>query len=205
MYASSAAVYGAAGEAGALAEDGLTAPLSAYGADKLGSELHARAGAVVHGVPSVGFRFFNVYGPRQDPRSPYSGVISLFAQALVEDRGLVLHGDGEQTRDFIYVGDVVAHLVAGMRHAAGHAEAAVFNACTGRECSVRSLALTMGQLLQRRPSLSHGPARAGDIRRSVGDPARAIAALDVVARTGLPAGLERTLQGIVAQSKLVRA
>ncbi len=205
VYASSAAVYGAAGEAGALAEDSLVAPLSAYGADKLGSELHSRAGAVVHGVPSVGFRFFNVYGPRQDPRSPYSGVISLFAQALLEGRGLVLHGDGEQSRDFIYVGDVVTHLLAGMRHAAHHAEAAVFNACTGRECSVRSLASTMGELLQRRPVFLHGPARAGDVRRSVGDPSRAITTLGVVAHTGLAAGLERTLQGIAAQSKLVRA
>ncbi|MDP9095353.1 MAG: NAD-dependent epimerase/dehydratase family protein, partial [Pseudomonadota bacterium] len=80
VYASSAAVYGKA--AGIAEEITRTVPLTAYGADKLGSELHAKAGALVHGIPSLGFRFFNVYGPRQDPASPYSGVISIFAQAI---------------------------------------------------------------------------------------------------------------------------
>lgn len=78
VYASSAAVYGD-NPALPLAEDAATRPLSAYGADKLGCELHARVAWLVHRVPNVGFRFFNVYGPRQDPKSPYSGVIAIFA------------------------------------------------------------------------------------------------------------------------------
>ncbi len=205
VYASSAAVYGDAN--GVAVESLLPAPLSSYGADKLGSELHARAGFAVHGVPSVGFRFFNVYGPRQDPHSPYSGVISLFATALAAGRALTLHGDGLQTRDFVYVRDIVAFLAAGMRHAASSPGAVVLNACTGRETSVRALAETLGGLLQVWPTVLSGPARAGDVRRSVGCPQRAMAVLGMSARTALTSGLETTLAavGLQGQAALVRA
>jgi UDP-glucose 4-epimerase len=193
VYASSAAVYGTLIDV--ATEDSAVCPLSAYGADKLASELHARAGFRVHGVPSVGFRFFNVYGPRQDPTSPYSGVISLFAAALAAGRGVTVHGDGLQTRDFVYVGDVVAFLLAGMRLIRAEPAALVLNACTGRETSVRELAETLGGLLQMRPAIAGGPARPGDIRRSVGCPGRAAASLGVEARTTLMSGLETTLHG----------
>ena len=191
VYASSAAVYGALD--GVASEGSVVCPLSAYGADKLGSEQHARAGFVVHGVPSAGFRFFNVYGPRQDPLSPYSGVISIFAAALMAGRGVTVHGDGMQSRDFIYVRDVVAFLVAGMAGIVREPGAMVLNACTGRETTIRGLAGTLGELLQRRPTISAGPARAGDVRRSVGAPERAREVLGVMARTRLDAGLETTL------------
>ena len=113
VYASSAAVYGDL--AGAVArETSPCVPLTAYGADKLGSELHARVAHRVHGVPTLGLRFFNVYGPRQDPASPYSGVVSIFAARLARGETLSVHGDGRQTRDFVFVADVVAHLRAAM-------------------------------------------------------------------------------------------
>ena len=200
VYASSAAVYG--NLPAVAVEESALGPLSAYGADKLGSELHARAGFEVHGVPSVGFRFFNVYGPRQDPASPYSGVISLFAAALAARRAITVHGDGLQTRDFVFVKDIVAFLLAGMRQARRAPAAVVLNACTGRETSVRGLAETLGALLQIRPTMTPGPARAGDVRRSVGCPERAAALLGVVAKTALPDGLETTLNGV---STLLRA
>ncbi len=114
VYASSAAVYGDAGDA-VVREERMPAPLTAYGADKLGSELHARVASLVHGVPTLGLRFFNVYGSRQDPSSPYSGVISIFADRIGGNGEIILHGDGGQTRDFVHVSDVVAHLLAGMR------------------------------------------------------------------------------------------
>ena len=192
VYASSAAVYG--GLEGVATEGSVTAPLSAYGADKLGSELHARAGFGVHGVSSVGMRFFNVYGPRQDPSSPYSGVISIFAAALTAGRGVTVHGDGHQSRDFVFVKDIVRFLLAAMDRASAIPGALVLNACTGRETSVRHLAETIGGLLQRRPAIVSGPARAGDVRRSVGDPARAEAVLGVSAHVSLTEGLEATLQ-----------
>jgi UDP-glucose 4-epimerase len=191
VYASSAAIYGDRSDP--ATEDALPVPLSAYGADKLGSEHHARAGFVVHRVSSVGFRFFNVYGPRQDPSSPYSGVISIFAGRLAAGQGVTINGDGRQTRDFIYVADIVQHLLAGMAQAAATPGAVVLNACTGRETSVRTLADTLARLLGVRPAIAHGPARAGDIARSVGDPARARDLLGVSAATSLEDGLRATL------------
>ena len=197
VYASSAAIYGNLGEA--VAHEGLRpAPLTAYGADKLGSELHAAVGFGVHGVPSVGLRFFNIYGPRQDPHSPYSGVISIFAALAAADRTVTVHGDGMQERDFVYVADVVAHLMAAMARLGAHPEAAVLNVCTGRATSVLGLAETLARLNGRAPRIAHGPARAGDIRRSLGDPARAIATLGVQAGVTLEDGLRRTLSSMAA-------
>ena len=195
VYASSAAVYG---DCEAVAhEDMRPAPRTAYGADKLGSEQHARVGLLVHGVPSIGLRFFNVYGPRQDPSSPYSGVISIFAGAVAAGRPITLHGDGSQTRDFVFVADVVAHLLASMQYLErrlGPARGAyVMNVCTGRETSVRDLAQATGIASGGEPVIQYGPPRAGDIRRSVGSPALAAATLGVEARTLLPDGLATTL------------
>ena len=191
VYASSAAVYGSL--EGIAREDLAPAPRTAYGADKLGSELHARVGAQVHGVPSVGFRFFNVYGPRQDPASPYSGVISIFADSIGNDRPITLHGDGLQTRDFVFVSDVAAHLAAGMRYCAAAPGAHVLNVCTGHETSVLDLALMIGEVSGRAPATRRGAPRAGDIARSVGSPDRARRVLGVAATTSLRAGLDETV------------
>jgi UDP-glucose 4-epimerase len=186
VYASSAAVYGDAKDL-PIAETTPTRPLTAYGADKLGSELHARVASHVHGVPTTGMRFFNVYGPRQDPKSPYSGVISVFAESVLTGRRIGIHGDGGQTRDFIFVGDVVDHLMAAM--STSTAQARVFNVCTGNATSVLYLAKTLMRAAGRSFEIKHGPARAGDIRESVGDPSRAIAGLGLRAMTPLADGL----------------
>ena len=193
VFASSAAVYGDL--EGVAHEDAAPWPRTAYGADKLGSEQHARVGLLVHAVPSIGLRFFNVYGPRQDPSSPYSGVISIFAGAIAAGRPITLHGDGSQTRDFVFVADVVAHLMAAMRHLGGKPEARVLNVCTGRETSVRDLALAIAKASGREPIIRHGPARAGDIIRSVGSPELAAATLWLRASVALADGLTATLSG----------
>lgn len=206
VYASSAAVYGRT--SGVADERALPTPLTAYGADKFGCELHARAGALVHGLPALGFRFFNVYGPRQDPNSPYSGVISIFAQAIASGKPIQIHGDGRQTRDFIFVGDIVAFLLAGMGALNGerggddlHA-GLVLNACTGRETSVLRMASLIGELLGSELQVRHGPRRPGDIERSVGCPALAASTLGVSARTDLSDGLRATLAGLQGQTSL---
>ncbi len=191
VYASSAAIYGDQGE-GAVSESATPRPSTAYGADKYGSELHARIGFGVHGVPTLGCRFFNVYGPRQDPKSPYSGVISIFAARFANGQGVSIHGDGGQTRDFIYVGDVVAHLLGGMQLLEKEPQAAVFNVCTGRATSVLALAQTLAAVNGRPAELGFGAARAGDIRASLGNPAAAIKALGVTARMNLEEGLRLT-------------
>lgn len=193
VYASSAAVLGDLGNEVAT-EASPCRPRTAYGADKLGSEQHAAVGALVHGVPSVGLRFFNVYGPRQDPASPYSGVISIFASRIAAGSGVTLHGDGGQTRDFVYVADVVSHLLAALRYAEAHREAAVFNVCTGNETSIVALAERIAALSGAAPEIGFGPARAGDIRRSVGNPERAVAGLGVRAVTSLTDGLGALLE-----------
>ena len=195
VYASSAAIYGDQGE-GAIAETAAPRPQSAYGADKLGSELHAQVGFGVHGVPTMGFRFFNVYGPRQDPKSPYSGVISIFAEAIAAGRGITVNGDGGQTRDFIYVADIVRFLRAGLDRLVARPQAGVFNACTGRAVSVLALAEALGAACGHPPRIAFGPARAGDIRHSLGDPAAAEAALGVTAGTELPDGLRHTVASL---------
>lgn len=192
VYASSAAVYGDLG--GQPARESLPpAPITAYGADKLGSELHARVGWQVHGVPSLGLRFFNVYGPRQDPDSPYSGVVSIFASRLAGGGAVSVHGAGTQTRDFVYVADAVAHLLAAMRHLPSAGGCEVLNVCTGHGTSVLELAHALARLRGWPPRLLYGPARAGDIARSVGDPALAIDRLGVRAAMPLAEGLAATL------------
>jgi UDP-glucose 4-epimerase len=198
VYASSAAVYGDNPNM-PLDESAATAPLSAYGADKLGCELHGRVAWQVHGVPSTGFRFFNVYGPRQDPKSPYSGVIAIFADKVAENREITVNGDGGQVRDFVYVADVVRHLVAAMDDdtKGSRAEGSrVFNVCTGRPTTVLELARIISDLGGVKPRVAHGPARAGDIRTSLGNPAKAAEAFGFTAETPVAEGLRETLSAI---------
>lgn len=174
VYASSAAVYGS-NDALPLVETAETRPLSAYGADKLGCELQARVAGVVHGIATLGLRFFNVYGARQDPSSPYSGVISIFAGRLLRGEELTIFGDGLQSRDFVHVSTVVAALQAGMRRA--DTSAPVFNVCTGRSTTVLQLARTLAEACGEVPVIRHAPGRAGEVRHSVGAPDAARTAL----------------------------
>jgi len=198
VYASSAAVYGDSGDQ-RLSEMAPTKPLSAYGADKLGCEAHGRVAASLHGVPNAGLRIFNVYGPRQDPASVQAGVISIFTARTMEGEPMPVHGDGEQTRDFIFVADVAAHLTAAMdrlleRQRDGKAAAsAVFNVCTGQATRIRDLAAMIARLSGRPLRLQSLPARTGDIRRSLGDPSAAIRHLRIAATTALEDGLRQTL------------
>lgn len=190
VYASSAAVYGGA-TMPRLSETTPPQPCSAYGADKLGCELHARVARIVHGVPTVGLRFFNVFGPRQDPSSPYSGVISIFCHHLRTRRAITIYGDGGQTRDFVYVGDVVRALLLAMERMPS--EAPVLNVCTGRGISILELAARIAAQCGVPIDATHQPARPGDIRTSVGDPTLANRQIGFLARATLDDGLRSTL------------
>ncbi|MFQ5534103.1 MAG: NAD-dependent epimerase/dehydratase family protein [Sphingomonadales bacterium] len=193
VFASSAAIYGDNPHV-PLAENAAARPLSAYGVDKLGSELHARIALTVHDLPTTCLRFFNVYGPRQDPRSPYSGVIAIFAERLLKGEPVKIFGDGEQTRDFTYVSDVVRFLLAAADRRPIRRQ--IFNVCTGRATSVRQLAMTIAGICAVKPVLNFSRPRLGDIRRSCGDPSRAMMTLGIKAETCLTEGLERTLHWI---------
>jgi UDP-glucose 4-epimerase len=190
VYASSAAIYGDCSTV-PIGEDAPVAPLSAYGADKSACELHARVAGAVHEIPTVGLRFFNLYGPRQDAQSPYSGVIALFADRLRLGEPVEIFGDGEQVRDFTYVGDAVDALDRALT--AASTSAPVFNICTGKGTSVRALAETMAELYHSDITAYYGPARSGEVRMSVGDPRRAARKLGFRAHTALSHGLASTL------------
>lgn len=195
VYASSAAVYGDC-PIQPIAETAPKRPLSAYGADKLACELHAAVATGVHGVPTVGLRFFNVFGPRQDPASPYSGVISIFAGRARRGEPVDVFGDGGQTRDFVYVADVVAALLAAM--ALLPAGSPVFNVCTGHATSVRELATIIATLCGRPAELRPRPPREGDIRHSVGVAANARDALGLGPPVPLRDGLALVLDWLGA-------
>ena len=186
VYASSAAVYGDC-PAVPLSEADTARPINAYGADKLGCELHGRVATLLHGVQTVGLRLFNVYGQRQDPNSPYSGVISIFADRLRRREPVTIFGDGRQVRDFVAVSDAVAALLAAMtaEDAAGES----FNVCSGYGTTVRELANLVGELFGLTPEIRFEPARRGDIRISLGDPTRAARVLGFRAAIAVREGL----------------
>ena len=189
VLASSAAVYGDVAEL-PVPEDARCQPVSPYGIDKLASELALDYYAAVHGVPTTALRFFNVYGPRQDPSSPYSGVISIFANRARAATPLVIYGDGGQTRDFVYVGDVVRAIAAALRD--GNSRA-IANVGTGGEITVLQLARTIVELCGTRSAIEHAPARAGEIVRSLARVDRLRDLLGVTAQTSLADGLRATL------------
>jgi UDP-glucose 4-epimerase len=189
VYTSSAAVYGDA-QIIPIREDADKQPLTAYGVDKYACDLHARVGWHVHGVPSIGMRPFNIYGPRQDPKSPYSGVISIFFDRMRQGQPVTIFGDGGQTRDFVYVADAVKVFAAAMkkleREPVGHD---VINICTGRPTSVQDLADTIAALFDYRIPYSYAAARRGDIRVSLGDATRLHSHLSLTLDVALPEGL----------------
>ena len=191
VYASSAAVYGDNADM-PLNEHATLRPLTAYGADKLGSELHGRVAAVVHGVPNTGLRFFNVYGPRQDPSSPYSGVISIFSERIMRGERITIYGDGEQARDFIYVLDVVNFLVTAMDNVGSTAQ--VFNVCTGKATTIKQLTRILMSIRGERVPVERQATRKGDIRVSIGDPSYGMQQLGLKIEYALLDGLRELVK-----------
>lgn len=186
VFSSSAAVYGNDSRTPA-AEDVRCEPRSPYGAAKLACEALLLGYARTFRLTVRCQRYFNVYGPRQDPRSPYSGVISLFANACLAEKLLRINGDGQQTRDFVAVEDVaVANVLAAT---ADGVSSGIANVCTGQATSLIELADTFERLGGRSLVREHGEARAGDIRHSVGSTERAIRELGFHADTSLEKGL----------------
>ncbi|MCB1775040.1 MAG: NAD-dependent epimerase/dehydratase family protein [Gammaproteobacteria bacterium] len=188
VYASSSAVYGDNADT-PLREHAAVRPLTAYGADKLGNELHARVASLIHGVPTVGLRLFNVYGPRQDPKASSSGVIATFVDQVLQGGPVTIHGDGDQVRDFVHVTDVARFLRRAMSKAVP--QPTVFNVCSGRATSVRHLAHLVMSIAGKQVPVAHVGARCGDIRAYVGDPARSRDVLGVRVETSLADGLRR--------------
>jgi len=190
VFASSAAIYGDV-ETVPVRESQVALPLSPYGLHKLASEQALHYHAAVHGVPASVFRFFNVYGPRQDPNSPYTGVISIFINRALQNLPLTIFGDGTQTRDFVFVGDIARTLAeACLSDRAGFSLA---NLGTGNATSVTELAKEIVRLCGSTSTISHGPARAGEIKHSLAAITQARELLDYAPEVALADGLGQTV------------
>ncbi|QKZ06990.1 NAD-dependent epimerase/dehydratase family protein [Pseudomonas eucalypticola] len=191
VFASSAAVYGNNGEGQAIAEDTPKAPLTPYASDKLASEHYFDFYRRQHGLEPVIFRFFNVFGPRQDPSSPYSGVISIFCERAQQGVPINLFGDGEQTRDFIYVGDLVAVLVQALE--APDVQEGAINVGLNQAMSLNQLLAELKSVLGSLPQVNYGEARPGDIKHSRANNARLLQRFELPAITPMATGLKRLL------------
>ena len=191
VYASSAAVYGDSDEQ-PLVEHKLPRPISAYGAQKICNETSARGAASAFKIPSVGFRIFNAYGPGQNPSSPCSGVVSLFSNKILEGNPITIYGDGNQTRDFVYVDDVISHLTAAMESPPSGGE--IYNLCTGHAVSINKLTSLLFEIIGRSVKVVYDDRRAGDICHSVGSVAMAEARFGLKRKTDLELGLRATVE-----------
>ncbi|NWG19346.1 MAG: GDP-mannose 4,6-dehydratase [Chloroflexi bacterium] len=189
ILASTCAIYGDTHRL-PVSEQDPPAPLSPYATSKLAAEEALKLYTRLHRLETVSLRFFNVYGPRQDPASPYAAVVPRFIAALRAGGQPTIYGDGLQTRDFIYVGDIVESLraAASLSRIAG----AVFNVGRGEETSVLELAETIGACLGREVRPLFAPAREGEVRRSCAD-VSAFAAAGFRARVTLRDGLTQTV------------
>ncbi len=190
VLASSAAVYGEPARV-PVSEDMCDRPASPYGASKRAAELFLACLGPTLGIETVALRPFNVYGPRQDPHSPYSGVVSQFLARAGAGEPLVVLGDGEQTRDFVYVTDVARAFVAALEAPA--VDGLIANLGRGEAVSITGLARAIVAATGGRSPIVHGPARAGDVVHSRAACALARARLGWQAEVGLAEGLRRTL------------
>ncbi len=191
VYASSAAIYGEP-YCLPLTEDVPMKQLSPYGLEKKINEDYADLYYRLHDFSSLGMRFFNVYGPRQDPKSPYAGVIALFVDRIKAQQPVTVFGDGQHSRDFIYVRDVARANVAALQKDYQGAT----NVATGKRTTLLELIDVLSKLTGHDTEVNHADPREGDIVHSLADPSRMNRELSVVADTSLDEGLLALLKSV---------
>lgn len=191
VFASSAAVYGDS-DAYPLSEETPLHPLSPYAASKRVDEIYGQLYTASFGVEVVGLRYFNVYGPRQRPDSQYAAAVPIFIRRLLDNKPVTIFGDGGQTRDLIFVGDVVRANFAAAAHPS--APGGVFNICTGNETRILDLVEILQDLFPSAPAPEFAAPRAGDIYRSIGSPQKAAETIGFRAEVSLTDGLARTAE-----------
>jgi UDP-glucose 4-epimerase len=201
VYAASSSAYGDRPYV-TKRETDLPQVLSPYAAAKLAGELYCEAFYHSFGLETVGLRYFNVFGPRQDPASPYSAVIPLFVTAILSGQPPTIYGDGHQSRDFIYIGNVVQGnlLAAEAKDAPGK----IFNMAEGKQTSLLQLLELLSELLGAQVKPKFEPARPGDVRESMADITQARTILNFEPATSLEEGLRQTIDyyRAIAQAKL---
>jgi UDP-glucose 4-epimerase len=187
---SSTAVYGNT-EKFPTDEETSLQPLSPYALSKQVNELYAHLYSRIFNLPVIALRYFNVYGPRQRPDSDYAAAIPIFVRRMVAGEPITIYGDGKQSRDFVFVKDVVhANLLAAKSDVAGE----VFNVCSGHETTLLDLLEELSEVSPHQSSVHFGAPRPGDIYRSVGNPQKASAALGFRVETSLANGLKQTVE-----------
>jgi UDP-glucose 4-epimerase len=191
VYASSAAIYGEPPSL-PLNEEVPVKQLSPYGLEKKINEDYADLYYRLYNFSSLGMRFFNVYGPRQDPKSPYAGVIALFVDRITAAKPVTVFGDGQQTRDFIYVRDVARTNVAALK---SNYQSAC-NVATGKRTSLLDLINALSALTGNKTDITFAPPRTGDIVHSLANPARMNNELKVIAESTLQEGLAALLTSV---------
>jgi UDP-glucose 4-epimerase len=190
VWASSAAVYGDTPRL-PQKEEMTPNPGSPYAVTKLIGEYYCQVFQVVYGLPTVSLRYFNVYGPKQDPNSQYAVVIPRFIKRVSEGKPLIIFGDGEQTRDFVFVSDVVrANILAAESDATG-----VFNIGQGRRVTIGELARLIIHIMNKDVGIIHQEPRVGDVRHSLADISRATA-FGYKPQYDLEKGLKETIENL---------
>ncbi len=195
VYASSAAIYGEPSEI-PLAEPAEKSQLSPYGLEKQVNEEYADLYQRIYGTKTLGQRYFNVYGPRQDPKSPYAGVIALFVDKIAQGAELTVFGDGLQTRDFIYVGDVAQANVAALQSKVTGA----CNIATGQQTTLLDLIEVLSNIAGKTCQVTHETPRDGDIQHSLANPAKMNLELGFTANTSIQQGLSRLIESTKSYS-----
>ena len=195
VYAGSSSAYGNTPTLPKVETMG-TAPLSPYALQKLVAEQYCQMFTTLYGLETVTIRYFNVFGPRQDPSSPYSGVISLFIRALVEGRAPTIYGDGGQTRDFTYVSNVVDGVIKAAETPGVGGE--VFNVATNGRVSLNQLLATLNKIFGTNLDAIYKEARQGDVRDSQADIGKAVRMLGYKPIVGLEEGLRETVKWFTA-------
>lgn len=191
VYASSSAIYGDNTKM-PLTESMEPDPQSVYAADKLSGEFHAHAASKIFHIPTIGLRLFDVYGPRQNPKSHYSHVISTFLEQMISDKPIKIYGEGNQVRDFLYVSDAVNYFLQAMYTAEAHSE--IYNVCSGQQTSVNQLVTTMQEVLHKDDiTIVKSDPKKQAINITVGSPQKANKRFNIKTLVDLRQGLTQML------------
>jgi nucleoside-diphosphate-sugar epimerase len=193
VFASSAAVYGDEPVLPKV-ETMPPRPITPYGVEKITAEHYLRTFSAIYGLETVALRYFNVFGPRQDPTSPYSGVISVFVDRALRGEALTIFGDGKASRDFVYVADVVDANIAAAMGPREDVSGEVFNVARGRKTTLDELAGALGRIVDRELSVIYAAPRLGDIAHSLADVTKAERGLGVRAKVGVEEGLRELVR-----------
>jgi nucleoside-diphosphate-sugar epimerase len=204
VYAASSAAYG---DTPTLPkhEDMVPNPISPYAVAKLASEYYMASFFRCYGLETVALRYFNIFGPRQDPTSPYSGVLAKFITQMLKGEQPTILGDGAQSRDFTYVDNVVHANLLACKAPAGEVAGRVFNVATGTRIDLNEMFRTLKKLTGYPGEVKYGPERAGDVKHSLADLSRAEKHLGYTPQVNFEEGLRRTIDWYRSQEKSARA